>query len=128
MSPKQVVGFTCVFISEVDQLIRKLVVGGMGTHNKVILRFDPKARFWPNIGNFLSSDSRFQWLNLDYYGKNGTLCAHVFPPYAYDMISLKDEEVLSEVLTNLRGMFEKVPDPEQFLVVKWNADPFAQGS
>ena len=26
MSPKQVVGFTCVFNSEVDQLIRKLIV------------------------------------------------------------------------------------------------------
>eukprot|EP00746_Dinoflagellata_sp_MGD_P006268 gnl/MRDRNA2_/MRDRNA2_112201_c0_seq1.p1 gnl/MRDRNA2_/MRDRNA2_112201_c0~~gnl/MRDRNA2_/MRDRNA2_112201_c0_seq1.p1 ORF type:complete len:185 (-),score=20.35 gnl/MRDRNA2_/MRDRNA2_112201_c0_seq1:47-601(-) len=29
---------------------------------------------------------------------------------------------------NLRGMFQDVPDPEQLLVVRWNAEPFAQGS
>ena len=29
VSPKQVVGFTCVFNSEIDQLVRKLIVIGV---------------------------------------------------------------------------------------------------
>lgn len=112
-----------------EDLSEAIERGGMGTHNKVILRFDPcKNKFWPNVGNFGSSDSRFQWLNLDYYGKVGTLCTHIYPPYAYDMLDLPDEQILQEVLSTLRGMFGEVPEPEQFLVQKWNADPFALGS
>merc|ERR1712224_380534 len=108
-----------------EEILDAIQRGGMGTHNKVILRFDPfKNKFWPDVANFGSSDPRFHWLNLDYYGKAGTLCTHIYPPYAYDMIELTDNQILQEVLKTLRGMFGEVSQPEQFLVQKWNADPF----
>ena len=68
-------------------------------------------------------------MNLAYYGQKGTLCAHVWPPYAYEIGKLDSADVVSEVMRTLSGMFgRELPKPVDSYVQAWDQDPFALGS
>ena len=128
---------------------------GMGSHNKVpkqqhicdsltsmitnsqlvctqvILRWTPEDVFWPrSVPQLNCPDQRFQWLNLEAYGKSGCLLTHIFPPLAYDYDGLNDDAVVQEILKCLRGMFpsEAVKPPIDSCVTRWDTDPYSLGS
>ena len=78
-----------------SQRRRVLARVGMGSHNKIILRFEPTRVFCRKIPQFNCLDSRFQFLNLHAYGKAGVLVAHVWPPLAQGWDSMSDSQVVS---------------------------------
>ncbi len=69
---------------------------GMGNENKIFLHFP--SVFWPPEEPYIQcTDSRFRFLNLDYFGKKRSLVAHCTPPFSDTWSHLKDDEVLFEV-------------------------------
>lgn len=119
-----------------QKAIREL---GMGIHNKIIVRFAPEDVFWPKMTpQLVPLDQRFQILNLHAYGKPGVLCAHVWMPFADGWDGKDDAGVVAEFLGVLRGMFwrneskqmrdEPAPEPIDYVVARWDSDPFALGS
>ncbi len=87
---------------------------GMGVENKVILRF--AEPFWPHSSSARRSkayiqctDQRFRFVDMHKFGKEGTLVAHVCPPFSQDYDRMSDDEVVSEVLRVLGRMFPYVP-------------------
>ncbi|PFH36418.1 hypothetical protein BESB_046100 [Besnoitia besnoiti] len=106
----------------------------MGVHNKIILRWHPDDVFWePHQLQLNCLDQKFQFLNLHAYGKEGCLLAHSFPPFSNGYGGLQsDEEVVAEVLAVLQRMFglpdQKLPRLVDYLVTRWQADPFTRGS
>ncbi|GAB5354919.1 hypothetical protein AAMO2058_000160800 [Amorphochlora amoebiformis] len=110
-------------------------VMGMGTHNKVVMRFKAKDVFWPaKTPQLLCPDPRFHFLNLHAYGKTGMMLCHAWPPYADQWGKKSDTQVVNEALVVLRGMFRKVstsknhPKPVESVVTRWDSDPFSMGS
>ncbi|KAK2195712.1 bifunctional Amine oxidase/FAD-NAD(P)-binding domain superfamily/Zinc finger [Babesia duncani] len=106
----------------------------MGHHNKVVLRFDPRDVFWPRNETQLNCpDHRFQFMNLDAYGKVGCILAHSFPPFSKNWSGIEDNEsIVIACLDVLKRMFgipdSKMPYPLDALVTRWFDDPFAMGS
>lgn len=81
---------------------------GMGTHNKIVLRFKEDDVFWPpDVPQLNCLDSRFQFFNLHSYGKTGVLLVHLFAEsgFAKGHWNMADEGVLIEVMLTLTGMF-----------------------
>lgn len=81
---------------------------GMGIHNKVVLRFSEGNIFWPvKLPQLNCTDSRFQFFNLNAYGKPGVLLVHVFAEsgFAAGFWNLSDTAVLFEIMMVLGGMF-----------------------
>jgi len=77
---------------------------GMGSHNKVVLRFREKDVFWPkSTPQLLSPDPRFHFLNLHAYGKTGMILCHAWPPYADQWKTKSDQKVVKEAIQVLRG-------------------------
>mmetsp|Transcript_23967 Transcript_23967/g.35925 ORF Transcript_23967/g.35925 Transcript_23967/m.35925 type:complete len:484 (-) Transcript_23967:167-1618(-) len=108
---------------------------GMGTHNKVVMRFKPNDVFWDaDTPQLLSPDPRFHFLNLHAYGKIGMMLCHAWPPYSDTWATKTDKQVLGDALNVLRGMFrknaaaKKFPKPCETVVTRWNTDPFSMGS
>ncbi|GIX62816.1 amine oxidase, putative [Babesia caballi] len=106
----------------------------MGHHNKVVLRFREEDVFWrsdtPQINTL---DPRFQFMNLDVYGKRGCILAHCFPPYSATLENvLSDVEIVRQCLDVLRATFgidmASMPYPIDAMVTRWYRDPFAMGS
>lgn len=58
---------------------RRAIAGlGMGAENKCVLRFD--RPFWPVHCPYLqTTDQRFRFINLHYFGKAGVIVAHIGP-------------------------------------------------
>ena len=63
---------------------------GMGVENKVVLRFD--KTFWPHSNSARRSkayiqctDQRFRFVDMHKFGKEGTLVAHVCPPFSREV-------------------------------------------
>eukprot|EP00470_Lotharella_oceanica_P011150 CAMPEP_0170199108 /NCGR_PEP_ID=MMETSP0040_2-20121228/69153_1 /TAXON_ID=641309 /ORGANISM="Lotharella oceanica, Strain CCMP622" /LENGTH=356 /DNA_ID=CAMNT_0010449195 /DNA_START=430 /DNA_END=1500 /DNA_ORIENTATION=- len=108
---------------------------GMGTHNKVVMRFRAEDVFWPpHTPQLLCPDPRFHFLNLNAYGKTGMMLCHVWPPFADSWINLSDKQVTSQAIGVLKGMFRHKykqkgnPQPLESVVTRWNTDPFSMGS
>eukprot|EP01045_Picozoa_sp_COSAG04_P003167 COSAG04_NODE_127_length_24502_cov_31.657583_1_plen_1153_part_00 len=87
---------------------------GMGVENKVVLRFDKP--FWPHSSSPMRSkayiqctDQRFRFVDMHKFGKEGTIVAHVCPPFSRDYDDMSDETVVAEVLRVLGKMFPYVP-------------------
>eukprot|EP00172_Hildenbrandia_rubra_P004445 Plantae.Rhodophyta-Hildenbrandia_rubra.ctg9002.p1 GENE.Plantae.Rhodophyta-Hildenbrandia_rubra.ctg9002~~Plantae.Rhodophyta-Hildenbrandia_rubra.ctg9002.p1 ORF type:complete len:1052 (-),score=206.07 Plantae.Rhodophyta-Hildenbrandia_rubra.ctg9002:892-4047(-) len=124
-----------------------------GVHNKVVMRFADEDVFWPrDTPQINCADPRFQFFNLDAYGKTGVLLAHVFgaSSFALEYDGLDDASVLKEVLKVLQGMFghssqqihengevslltekdniSQIPEPIDYIVTRWHMDPFSLGS
>ena len=87
---------------------------GMGVENKVVLRFDKP--FWPHSSSPMRSkayiqctDQRFRFVDMHKFGKEGTIVAHVCPPFSRDYDAMSDATVVAEVLRVLGKMFPYVP-------------------
>ncbi|EDO07359.1 vin containing amine oxidoreductase family protein [Babesia bovis T2Bo] len=106
----------------------------MGFHNKVILRYKPDDIFWKSTSSQLNTlDPRFQFLDLDRYGKTGCILAHSFPPYSATWKDgLTDTEIVRqclEVLCNSFGIaVDDMPYPVDAMVTRWYRDPYSMGS
>lgn len=107
---------------------------GMGTENKVVLRFE--RPFWPPRARFFQcTDQRFRFLNAHAYGKPNTIVAHLAPPFAEGFCGLSDDEVIAEVTSVMRRMFKAHLRPSEPLpkildsrVTRWGEDPFSCGA
>jgi len=103
---------------------------GMGTENKVILRFAQK--FWPNFKYIQCNDYRYRFLNYEPFGKKGTIVAHCAPPYAHDYENQTDEEIVETVCKVMQTMFrvkpEMMPKPVDSLVTRWLQDENSYGA
>ena len=106
---------------------------GMGTENKVALRWPVADIFWPRDQPYMQcTDPRFRFLNGDYFGKAGVLVVLVAPPYAQEMESLEDEAIVTDILELLRGAFTpgrtRLPPVAEAHVTRWGRDPHSFGS
>eukprot|EP00466_Bigelowiella_natans_P002341 jgi/Bigna1/145274/aug1.97_g19982 len=108
---------------------------GMGTHNKVVMRFREEDVFWPpSTPQLLSPDPRFHFLNLNAYGKTGLMLCHVWPPHADQWRAKSDEKHIGKLCPAEKRMFaaeyrrKKCPKPIESVVTRWDTDPFSMGS
>ncbi|ORM39371.1 DNA replication licensing factor mcm5-A [Babesia sp. Xinjiang] len=106
----------------------------MGHHNKVIMRFRDEDIFWTSDSPQLNTlDPRFQFLDLNMYGKRGCILAHSFPPYSVTWDThMSDAEIVRQCLEVLRNSFgidmASMPYPIDAMVTRWYRDPFSMGS
>ena len=101
---------------------------GMGTENKIYLRFN--EIFWPKARFAQCTDQRYRFLNLDAYGKKHTLLAHVSPPYAKFFDNKDDDEVVRDVCKVLQRMYKlkDLPVPVDSIVTRWGQDEHSFGA
>ena len=101
---------------------------GMGTENKVILRFSRK--FWPNFKYIQCNDYRYRFLNYEPFGKKGTIVVHCAPPYAHDYENQTDDVIVKEVCNVMQKMFrvKDMPAPVDFIVTRWLQDENSFGA
>ena len=111
-----------------DQKLRAIQRIGMGTENKVYMRF--KEMFWPKSKFFQVTDPRYRFLNLDAYGKKHTLLTHVAPPYAHDFEGKDELEIVRDVCRVLQKMFrlKSLPMPADYIVTNWGSDEHSFGA
>ena len=77
---------------------------GMGTENKVILRFAQK--FWPNFKYIQCNDYRYRFLNYEPFGKKGTIMLCACRPSAHEYENQTDEEIVETVCEVMQTMFQ----------------------
>jgi monoamine oxidase len=112
---------------------------GFGHENKVVLRFTD--RFWlrrrgATHTHWQCLDQRFRFINMDALGKDGTIVAHVGPPFSVDYVDERtgqrctDGQVVAKACECLRQMFnlDECPSPVQHHVTRWTTDELARGS
>jgi len=101
---------------------------GMGTENKVYMRFAEK--FWPKARFMQCTDIRYRFLNVDAYGKKNTLLVHVSPPYAIDFDEKSDKEIVQDICQVLQAMFrlKETPQPVDSKVTRWGQDEHSYGA
>ena len=119
-----------------DEKKRAIACIGMGTENKVVMRFE--ETFWPVDRRFLQcTDQRFRFLNCGPYGKPNTLIAHVAPPYGEGFLVSDgsdmqhgERQILTETLQTLKKMFDTdaLPNLVDYRVTDWGSDPFSCGA
>ena len=113
-----------------DEKTKAIDVMGMGTENKVYMRFH--EMFWPVRFRFIQcTDKRFRFLNLDMYGKKNTLLVHVSPPYAANFDGKShDRDVVKEICEVLQVLFKLKmrPEPVYHHVTRWEQDIHAYGA
>jgi len=100
---------------------------GMGTENKVILRF--KKVFWPADEPYLqTTEVPLRIINGHYFGKANTLIVHISPQLDYQQWS--NERLLEHVVSNIKSMFgiKRLPDIVDHCVTRWETDEFSLGS
>lgn len=100
-----------------------------------MLQFSIADIFWErNYPHIECPDTRLHILNLDFYGKEGVLVGHVWAGSGLHITSRKDEDVVSDLLNILKGMYCKkfasrpFPKPIHYVVTRWSEDPFSLGS
>eukprot|EP00923_Selenidium_pygospionis_P001457 GHVN01002145.1.p1 GENE.GHVN01002145.1~~GHVN01002145.1.p1 ORF type:complete len:1988 (-),score=431.69 GHVN01002145.1:8842-14805(-) len=103
---------------------------GVGSHNKVLMRFD--RVFWPPQQHFNCVNSPLVFANLDLCGQSNVISADCFESSHWSEKS--DEEVVSEVVGLLRQML-KISSPLaedavllDWHVTRWDTDPYTMGS
>lgn len=105
---------------------------GMDVLNKLYLRF-PRV-FWPKESHILGYVSREKgrWAEcvnmFQYTGEPVLLCFNA-GSYGRALEKLSDEGVVAEAMAVLRTIFgDDIPEPEEWLISRWAADPFTRGS
>jgi hypothetical protein len=69
----------------------------MGRENKIFLKYDNNKVFWPKKAYIQCTDTRFRFLNLDFFGKPGVLVAHSCPPFTLLWSHMSDLLIVSHV-------------------------------
>lgn len=120
---------TVVFDPPLPSAKRKAIERlGMGLLNKVWLRF-PHA-FWEEPGWIERAVSPSAW--AEYYATplpDPTLLAFTCGRHARQTEALSDREIVAAALSGLRSCFgERVPEPVEVHITRWQADPFSRGA
>lgn len=104
----------------------------MGTMNKMALRF--AERFWPEWPHYMgclaeNSDSIMELWNMAVYSGEPVLIALSRGAHARALEQLPQEEIVEQVMANLRCMFgSDIPAPVACVATCWHGDPFAGGA
>jgi monoamine oxidase len=106
---------------------------GMGVLNRVALQF--KKVFWPNnySGIYIAPQNNDPnisfFIDLNYYLKKPILVGAIAGANARAIELLSDQQTVDLALESLRAIFgSSIPQPEKYLITRWNQDPFARGS
>jgi monoamine oxidase len=111
------------------QAIAKL---GMGVLNKCYLRF-AKA-FWPADVDWLEYMSKphgewTEWVSLLPSTKIPVLLGFNAAERGRDIEALTDQQIVKSAMDTLKVMFgDEIPEPQDYQITRWAADPFSCGS
>ena len=105
---------------------------GMGVLNKTVLKFfEP---FWPVDRHFFGSmadpigENSF-YLNLMPFYEQPALLGFSAGSAARDIETRSDDQIINHMMENLRTIFGgELPEPESYLITRWDNDPFSLGS
>ena len=104
----------------------------MGLLDKLYLRF-PRV-FWPREPHLLGHISErkgewAEWLNMARYTGSPVLLGFNAATFARSLETRSDEEIVDSAMAVLRTIFGAgVPDPLDWQITRWAADPYAMGS
>lgn len=111
---------------------RAIALVGMGTVNKVVLRF--QQPFWdPEVQYFgFTSPIKGQYpyfLNTRTFSSTNALVTFGLGNAAIAMETQSNAKIQADVTHALKTMFgSRVPSPQNMLVSRWSSDPFAGGA
>ena len=104
----------------------------MGLLNKCFLRF-PTA-FWPTDVDWLeyvptAKGQWAEWVSFARPTRQPILLGFNAADFGREIETWRDEEIVESAMATLRTIFgEQIPDPTDYQITRWNADPFAYGS
>ena len=103
---------------------------GINVLNKVYLKF-PKV-FWAEtdlLGYIAENKGEWaEYVNIHKYTDAPVLLCFNAGAFGLAIEAWTDAEIIAAVLEVLGTIYAAVPEPEGFLITRWNADPFARGS
>ncbi len=123
------VAFSPDLPADKQNAIQKL---GMGLLDKVYLRF-PNI-FWPKEADLLGyigaqKGEWAEWLNIAHFTDAPILLGFNAATFARQTESWSDLQIVDGAMETLRTMFgANIPDPLDWQITRWAADPFALGS
>lgn len=125
------VTFTPSLPQSKQNAVKKL---GVGTLNKTYFKFS--NCFWTEdddneLFNFISSSKGHwsEWLNIHHYNQQPVLLGFNAGKYGKDIETFSDKTLISDGMQTLQKIYGKtIPDPKDYLMTRWNADPYAKGS
>ena len=110
---------------------------GFGTMNKCVLMWnDPSAAVWPGAKEWIElippkGENSGKWTtfwNPTKYKGIPVLVGFVGGENARYMETQTDEEILEDVMTNLKAMFPTITLPDRHLVTRWGSDESVLGT
>ena len=118
---------------------KQAVIDGMGfgTMNKCVLIWnDPSAAVWPNAKEWIElllpkGENSGKWTtfwNPTKYKGTPVLVGFVGGENARYMETQTDEEILDDVMRNLKAMFPTIKRPDRHLVTRWGSDESVLGT
>jgi monoamine oxidase len=105
---------------------------GMGLLNKLYLRFP--SVFWEAEAGWIDylapeKGEWLEWLNFDYYLGAPVLLGFNSGDYGRRLEAMSDEQIVARAMETLRRIYgDDIPEPTQWQVTRWAADPFSYGS
>lgn len=114
-----------------DELADALERLPMNAFEKVFLRFDRK--FWDDNVYAVRQQGQeglwwHSWYDLTALHGEPTLLTFAAGDAAREIRQWADGDVAASVMTQLRRLYDDVPDPTSVLVTHWQDDPFTHGS
>ncbi len=112
--------------------IKKL---GFGVLNKTYLRFP--EYFWEDqdaesqlVNSISTIKGHFaEWLNLYFYTKQPILLGFNAAKHGKEIEGMSDKAIIAEWMQTLRAIYgNDIPEPDSYLITRWNKDPYALGS
>lgn len=122
-----------VFTPALPAAKRKAIAGlGMGLVNKCFLRFP--SVFWPEdvdwIGYVPATHGEWTaWLSFAKVADQPVLLGFLAADVAAKRETLSDAAIVASAMKVLRTIYgQDIPEPEDYQITRWAADPFARGS
>lgn len=125
------VSFSPALPSDKQTAIAKL---GMGVLNKCYLRF-PQA-FWDTSVdwiNYIPDGAKHgqwaEWINFSRASGQPILLGFNAAAFGREIESWTDTQIVNSAMATLRTMYgNTIPEPTDWLITRWNSDPYARGS